>query len=54
MTKDSLAFFQQYKERFFVEILSHYKKVRRLTINLNFLFEEDKKDKFLEMICGLH
>jgi hypothetical protein len=21
---------------------------------LNFLFEEDKKDKFLELICGLH
>jgi hypothetical protein len=37
-----------------VEILSHYKNVKRLTINLNFLFEEDKKDKFLEMICSLH
>jgi hypothetical protein len=54
MTKDSLTFFTQYKDAFFVEILSHYKNVRRLTINLNFLFEEDKKDKFIELICGLH
>ena len=54
ITKDSLSFFHQYKENFFVEILSHYKKVRRLTINLNFLFEEDKKDKFIDMICALH
>ena len=37
-----------------MEILSHYKNVRRLTINLNFLFEDDKKDRFIEMLCMMH
>jgi hypothetical protein len=50
ITNDSLAFFNQYRENFFEEILAHYKNIKRLTINLNFLFEEDKKDKFLERI----
>ncbi len=54
ITKDSLSFFNVYKENFFREILFHYKNVRRLTINLNFLFEDDKKDKFIEMLCGIH
>ncbi len=54
ITKDSLGFFNQYRENFFLEILHHYKNVRRLTINLNFLFEEDKKDHFLDMISNMH
>ena len=37
-----------------MEILSHYRNVRRLTINLNFLFEDDKKDRFIEMLCMMH
>ena len=28
--------------------------MRRLTINLNFLFEDEKKDNFIEMICAIH
>ncbi len=52
--KDSLNFFQTYRETFFLEILNHYKNVRRLTINLNFLFEDDKKDRFIEMLCSMH
>jgi len=54
INKDSLAFFNTYRESFFLEILSHYKNVRRLTISLNFVFEEDKKDKFLDMLCDMH
>lgn len=54
MTKDSLSFFTVYKENFFREILSHYKNVRRLTINMNFLFEDDKKDRFIEMLASIH
>jgi hypothetical protein len=54
VTKDSLSFFTVYRENFFREILSHYKNVSRLTINLNFLFEDEKKDRFLEMISGIH
>jgi len=52
--KDSLSFFQTYRESFLLEILNHYKNVRRLTINLNFLFEDDKKDRFLDMLCQMH
>jgi Leucine Rich repeat len=37
-----------------MEILNHYKNVRRLTINLNFLFEDEKKDRFIDMICQMH
>lgn len=32
------------------EILKNYKNIKRLTINLNFLFEEDKKDKFFDKL----
>ena len=39
---------------FFLEILNHYKNVRRITINLNFLFEDDKKDRLIEMLCLMH
>jgi hypothetical protein len=28
--------------------------VRRITINLNFLFEDDKKDRLIEMLCLMH
>lgn len=52
--KDSLPFFQTYRESFFLEILNHYKNVRRITINLNFLFEDDKKDRLIEMLCLMH
>lgn len=52
--KESFGFFQQYRDNFFLEILAHYKNVRRLTINLNFLFEIDKIEKFLEAIAFLH
>ena len=36
-----------------MEILSHYKNLNRLTINLNFLFEEDKKNMLLDTMCTL-
>ncbi len=50
ISKDSLSFFENYKDNFFQEILSHYKNVKTFTINLNFLFEEDKKDKLFEKL----
>lgn len=40
ISKESLKFFNQYKNDFFVEILSHYSNVKTFTINLNFLFDE--------------
>lgn len=54
ITNDSLGFFQQFEENFFKEILAHYKNLNRLTISLNFLFEEERKNKFLELLCGMH
>ena len=50
VSKDSLVFFQTYKDAFLEEILHHYKNMKKITVNLNFLFEEDKKDKFFEQI----
>lgn len=52
ITRDSLSFFDQFKDNFFEEILNNYKNVKRLTINLNFLFEEDKKDKLFEKLSN--
>jgi hypothetical protein len=52
ITRDSLAFFAQFRDNFFDEILTHYKNVKRLTINLNFLFEEDKKDRLFEKLAN--
>lgn len=52
INRDSLPFFAQFKDNFFEEILTHYKNVKRLTINLNFLFEADKKDKLFEKLSS--
>ena len=48
ITKDSLNFFQQYKDNFFEEILSHYRSSKKIVINLNWLFEEKLKDGIIE------
>jgi len=50
ISKDSLGFFQQYKDNFFEEILGHYRNVTKMTINLNFLFEERKKDQLFDKL----
>lgn len=50
LTNLSLQFFQQFKDNFFEEIINYYKNVKTFTINLNFLFEEDKKDKLFEKL----
>ncbi len=52
LNKDSLNFFLQFKDNFFEEIIQHYKNVKTLSINLNFLFEEDKKDKLFEKLSN--
>lgn len=52
LARDSLTFFTQFKDNFFEELLIHYKNVKTFTINLNFLFEEDKKDKLFEKLSG--
>lgn len=51
ITKDSLNFFQQYKDNFFEEILSHYRSSKKIVINLNWLFEEKLKDKLFDKLC---
>lgn len=50
ISKESLNFFNQYKDEFFVEILNHYSNVKTFTINLNFLFDDQRKDKIIEKI----
>jgi hypothetical protein len=50
ISKESLNFFVQFKDEFFEEILNHYKYVKVLTINLNFLFDDHLKDKIIEKI----
>ena len=50
ISKESLNFFNTYKDEFLEEILNHYKNVKIFTINLNFLFDEQRKDKIIEKI----
>lgn len=38
ISKDSVQFFDQFKEKFFQEILVHYRSLRKFTINLNYIF----------------
>lgn len=52
ITHDSLQFFNAYKDLFFEEILKHYKNIKTITINFNFLFEVEKKDKFFERLAS--
>ena len=47
-----MTFFTQFKDNFFEELLVYYKNVKTFTVNLNFLFEEDKKDKLFEKLSG--
>ena len=44
MSKDSLKFFDQYQDRFFEEILNHYKNLRKFILNLNCFFDEKQVD----------
>ena len=52
ITDKSLPFFNNYKDLFFEEILRHYKNIKTITINFNFLFEENKKDKFFDKLAS--
>lgn len=52
ISKESLNFFNQYKDEFFEEILNHYSNVKTLTINLNFLFDDKLKDTIIEKISA--
>lgn len=50
ISKESLNFFSSYKDEFLMAILEHYKNVSAFTINLNFLFDDQKKDRILDKI----
>jgi hypothetical protein len=50
ITKESLNFFNAFKDEFYQEILTHYTNVRTFTINLNFLFDCNKKDQIIDKI----
>jgi hypothetical protein len=52
ISKESLTFFNVFKDEFFEEILSHYQNVKTFTINLNFLFEDNKKDQIIKKISN--
>ena len=47
-----MPFFQQFKDNFFEDILNHYKNLNTLTINLNFLFQEEFKDRLFEKLAN--
>mmetsp|Transcript_42376 Transcript_42376/g.65045 ORF Transcript_42376/g.65045 Transcript_42376/m.65045 type:complete len:372 (+) Transcript_42376:42-1157(+) len=49
---ESLNFFKLYKDEFFEEVLNHYSNVRTLKINLNFLFDDAKKDRIIAKISS--
>lgn len=51
ITKDSLPFFSQYKRNFLAQIFDHYKNMKTLVINLNFLFEEANKDRLFDTLA---
>ena len=51
ITKDSLGFFQQYKDNFFEEILTHYRACKKLIIDMNILFDERVKDQLYDKLC---
>jgi hypothetical protein len=51
ITKDSLPFFSQYKRNFLAQIFDHYKNMKTLVINLNFLFEEANKDRLFDILA---
>lgn len=51
ITKDSLPFFSQFKPNFLAQILDNYKNMKTLSINLNFLFEERKKDRLFDILA---
>ena len=54
ISKESLSFFDQFKDEFFEEILDHYTNVKTLTINLNFLFDDKLKDKIIDKISSFN
>lgn len=41
ISKDSVQFFDQFKEKFFQEILVHYRSLRKFIINLNYIFGDN-------------
>lgn len=41
ISKDSVHFFDQFKEKFFQEILANYRSLRKFIINLNYIFGEN-------------
>lgn len=52
VTKDSLQFFDQYKDLLFHEILAHYKNLRKIVINLNHIFTEDQVSTLLKKLTN--
>jgi len=50
ISKESLNFFSQYKDEFLEEIMRHYSNVKIFTINLNFLFDDQLKNRIVEKI----
>jgi len=50
ITQDSLVFFQQFKDNFFEEVLEHYTNLLKVSISLNFLFDERVKDQLFEKL----
>lgn len=49
---NSISFFQQHKDVFFEEILSSYRGLTKLIINLNWLFDERDKDQLIEKVAS--
>jgi hypothetical protein len=53
ITMNCLSFFDQFKDNFLEEIILNYKNLKFLTINLNMLFDMDKRDQLLERLSKM-
>ena len=50
ITRDSLNFFQTYKESLFEEILFNYNSLQKVVLNFNYFFKEEEIDLLLQKL----
>lgn len=50
ITRESLGFFETYKESLFNEILLHYNSLQKVIINFNYFFREQEIDQLLQRL----
>ena len=50
ITRESLNFFQTYKESLFEEILFHYNSLQKVVLNFNYFFKDEEIDMLLQKL----